>query len=728
MKKNITKILLIITLILPIFINAKSYSYQSAVNQANQYITKFKDYNDYIEIGNMPYNYEEQSNRYNVNFKKGGFISRDEYSITNVYGSSYLATGLEYWTLTQAGYNSNHTIDFKLSERVLSEQTGVRSTSYTKTDAKVSGAGTKNDPWVFLSLRNVNVISADDNRGTLSLSGCTTKSEGKKEVVVPIYDTNDGVFYYCEDDFFRYQKTTCTSYISRELGTSNKMFIDSSIQDNTICKIIFGHKTLIIQLKSCTGCTEISQKTVYFAKNKTGYFRDQYGDEPLEVIDDIPEKTGYTFEGYYKNNTILAQNKIINSTGKFVSNELDTSGDLSNPTSLIPNMEPNKYSVKFDCNGGTGTMANAPYTYDLEGTLPATGCSRTNYEFNGWEFNGKKYADQDKVINLTADPNGVVTLKAVWKDIKEPEKPTYEAYYSSNNEVYVSGTWTNQEVYTKITAVDNETGVARIEYSTNKSSWTKLNLAKSNGVTGTHPTYTGSEAWTLRNERVETVYFRVCDFDNNCSEPSDGFTMRYDTAAPTCKVSASGTKSSDGTFFVATTSVSLSDKTDTGGSSLNGYDLTTSSTATFNSNTSGSQGNAPSGVTWYGHVRDVAGNVGRCSLKVVVKSKPPTISFSLSGSTSTATCYDGQTGAKIGTNTKSVGNSTHTWTCTDAYGLSRTCSQSYKKETHTSTGGYSCACTGCCGTCKSGWCYCCCGNCGSSSYTVVSKSGGISCN
>ena len=78
--------------------------------------------------------------------------------------------------------------------------------------------------------------------------------------------------------------------------------------------------------------------------------------------------------------------------------------------------------------------------------------------------------------------------------------------------------------------------------------------------------------------------------------------------------------------------------------------------------------------------------------------------------------------------TKSVGNSTHTWTCTDAYGLSRTCSQSYKKETHTSTGGYSCACTGCCGTCKSGWCYCCCGNCGTSSYTVVSKSGGTSCN
>ena len=132
MKKNITKILLIITLILPIFINAKSYSYQSAVNQANQYITKFKDYNDYIEIGNMPYNYEEQSNRYNVNFKKGGFLSRDEYSITNVYGSSYLATGLEYWTLTQARYNSNHTIDFKLSERVLDEQTGVRSTSYKK--------------------------------------------------------------------------------------------------------------------------------------------------------------------------------------------------------------------------------------------------------------------------------------------------------------------------------------------------------------------------------------------------------------------------------------------------------------------------------------------------------------------------------------------------------------------------------------------------------------------
>ena len=262
MRSKVLKMLFSIILMIPLCLNAKIVNYEDSIKYANEYIKDFKNFNDYLKV-NMPYNYDIGENLHNNRFKNGGFLSKEEFKITNAYDNSYLATGIEYWTLSKANNYDMHTIDYRLTERNMSEKTDIRVTEFVRNETKVTGSGTKNDPWVFLSLRNVNVISADDNRGTLSLSGCTTKSEGKDEIVVPIYDTNDGVFYYCEDEFFRYQKTTCTSYVSRELGTSNKMFIDSSIQDNTICKIIFGHKTLIIQLMSCTDCTEISQKTVY---------------------------------------------------------------------------------------------------------------------------------------------------------------------------------------------------------------------------------------------------------------------------------------------------------------------------------------------------------------------------------------------------------------------------------------------------------------------------------
>ena len=319
-------------------------------------------------------------------------------------------------------------------------------------------------------------------------------------------------------------------------------------------------------------------------------------------------------------------------------------------------------------------------------------------------------------------------MYAHWTDATAPSIPTYTAKYTSGDATYTSGNWTNKEVYTTITSTDAESGVTKIQYSSDKSSWSTLSLTKSGGITKNGTTYTGSDVWTVTNGRNETVYFRACDASNNCSGASSAYTIKYDTEVPTCSVGKSGTLSADKTYYVSSVTLSLT-KNDTGGSGLKSYGLANSSTVNYNSKTSGTQGNSASGVTWYGFVADNAGNTAVCnSGKIVVKSTPPRIEFALSGSTSTATCYDGETGAKIGTNTKSVGNSTHTYTCRDSSGLSSTCSQDYKSETHTSTGEYSCACTGCCGTCKSGWCYCCCGNCGTSTYTVVSKSGGSYCN
>ena len=76
----------------------------------------------------------------------------------------------------------------------------------------------------------------------------------------------------------------------------------------------------------------------------------------------------------------------------------------------------NKYTVTFDANGGTGTMADQEFTYDAEQALNENKFSRTGYTFKEWTTNadgtGDKYADKATVKNLATE--GSVTLYAQW--------------------------------------------------------------------------------------------------------------------------------------------------------------------------------------------------------------------------------------------------------------------------------------------------------------------------
>ena len=76
------------------------------------------------------------------------------------------------------------------------------------------------------------------------------------------------------------------------------------------------------------------------------------------------------------------------------------------------------YSVKFNANGGTGTMANESFTYGTAKALTANAFTRTGYTFKGWATSAsgnKVYNDKQSVSNLTETSGAVVNLYAVWK-------------------------------------------------------------------------------------------------------------------------------------------------------------------------------------------------------------------------------------------------------------------------------------------------------------------------
>lgn len=114
--------------------------------------------------------------------------------------------------------------------------------------------------------------------------------------------------------------------------------------------------------------------------------------------------------------------------------------------------EPNTYYVQFLKNAAdaSGSMSNQTFTYDEAKNLTANAYSRTGYTYQGWATSAggaKEYDDRQSVINLTAEPYGIVPFYAVWKP--NNYQVTLKANYQ-NQESFpgISGDWTSDRIVT----------------------------------------------------------------------------------------------------------------------------------------------------------------------------------------------------------------------------------------------------------------------------------------
>lgn len=91
---------------------------------------------------------------------------------------------------------------------------------------------------------------------------------------------------------------------------------------------------------------------------------------------------------------------------------------LNGAVSLEAHAAANVYHVKFEANGGAGTMETQDMVYGEPQELFANAFSRDGYDFAGWtttpEWTGTLYADLQEVQNLTSEDGGMVTLYAQW--------------------------------------------------------------------------------------------------------------------------------------------------------------------------------------------------------------------------------------------------------------------------------------------------------------------------
>lgn len=143
-----------------------------------------------------------------------------------------------------------------------------------------------------------------------------------------------------------------------------------------------------------------------------------YG-ESLVLSSKQPTRSGYTFLGWSTSST--AKNATY----------LPGRGYTANADATLYGVwKANTYTVKYNSNGGTGTMANSSHTYDTAKALTKNGFTKTGYTFAGWSTSSAstatQYIDGATVKNLTSTNNATVNLYARWK----PNE--YSIYYNSN--------------------------------------------------------------------------------------------------------------------------------------------------------------------------------------------------------------------------------------------------------------------------------------------------------
>ena len=187
---------------------------------------------------------------------------------------------------------------------------------------------------------------------------------------------------------------------------------------------------------------------------------------------------------------------------------------------------------------------------------------------------------------------------------------------------HTNGIYTNQNITMYINGSDSLSGKA--EYSFDDGSiWSEDNSK-------------------VYSQNQASLKLKMRDRAKNVSDVSKRIIDNIDKLDPTCSVSFSGTMGSNNWYTTnATVTLTKGDQaktTDNAKSDIRNYGLTTSTSTTYNSKTSDTQSDTKS-TTWYGYVRDKAGNTKSCNSSVKVDTVNPACELKVTGTVGSNSWY-----------------------------------------------------------------------------------------
>lgn len=269
--------------------------------------------------------------------------------------------------------------------------------TFTVTFDANSGAVTDNSKQVAKTTRKVKYNGTDNNdvsslkpiRTGYSFVGWYTDKEGGSQVY-----TKEGK---CNNDD--------TYWSNNKWCTTSDLTVYAHWKANTYTLTFDANGGLVNDDETTAKCTPTYDKP---------FFND------VEYLN--PQKTGYTFAGWYTAKTGGTQ--IYNNKGKCTNDGTywkNGNWHYTGNATLYAQWKANTYKVIYNSNGGTGTMSADIATYDSNYTTKSNAFTRYGYKFIGW--NDKRDgtgADWTSRIgkpfkwNYTSD----ITLYAQWQGLK----------------------------------------------------------------------------------------------------------------------------------------------------------------------------------------------------------------------------------------------------------------------------------------------------------------------
>lgn len=241
-----------------------------------------------------------------------------------------------------------------------------------------------------------------------------------------------------------------------------------------------------------------------------------------------PTRQGYIFLGYFSGTPTAPGTMYYDASGNGVNKS-----DFISATTLYAQWEPISYQVKYNANGGSGTMANSTHVYDVAKALTENTFIRTGYTFAGWAETPDgvvKYSDQASVKNLSYTDGAVVNLYAVWTP------NTYTITYKNG----IDGTTLSTQSYNIATAFALASAPSRLGYTFN--GWKVTTASGSWTMNSTYAAAKSFSAGTMYGDVTLTALwtpdsYRITYNENGGSAVADlNYTVETDitlAAAPT---------------------------------------------------------------------------------------------------------------------------------------------------------------------------------------------------
>lgn len=187
--------------------------------------------------------------------------------------------------------------------------------------------------------------------------------------------------------------------------------------------------------------------TTEFSYNTKTYVGNTWSDGATHYTNNAPTRSGYTFAGFFfsggsgqKNTSgdtyyFAGENAIIcqatgNSTDAYVFN-----GDYAGDITATAQWTGSTYQVRYNANGGSGSMSSSTHTYGISTALTTNTFTRSGYVFSGWntepDGSGTSYTDGALVTTLVT--SGTIDLYAQWGE------SSYQIVFNMNGGTVISG-------------------------------------------------------------------------------------------------------------------------------------------------------------------------------------------------------------------------------------------------------------------------------------------------